>query len=185
MPPLSELGTEYTTFPVHFGGDGGYEVRVIAVADDTDVTVPSFSTSLTLNMGEFHVIDNTVTRRGFQISCSKPCQVAQYLRALPAGGDTGLAMGSFLAMLIPDERSSDHLIFTVPTMSSASLAMKAAITIIIDTFPMTGLFLNGISLADLNWQPAEDSSNWAATVEVQVGFYQLHSIQSSERLVVT
>lgn len=181
MPALNELGTEYTTFSVHFGGDGGYEVRVIAIADDTDVTVPAFSTSLTLDTGKFHVIDNPVTRLGFRVSCSKPCQVVQYLRSIPAGGDTGFHMATFMAVLVPDEQSSNHLVFTVPRMIESSSDMKAAISIIINTFPVTDLYLNETSLADLNWQPVEDSINWFATMEIETGFYQLFSSDSSER----
>lgn len=182
MPTLSQLGTEYTTFPVHLGGDGGYEVRVIAVANDTDVTVPAVSTSLTLNMQEFHVINNTVTRLGIRVLCSKPCMVVQYAQNLPAGGDTGLPMAAFLAALIPDERASNSLIFTVPTMyDHPSFTMDAAISIIINNFPVTGLYLNEASLVDLNWQPVEDSSNWFATVEVDSGFYQLYSTDTSDR----
>lgn len=182
MPALSELGTEYTSFPLHYGGDdGGYEVRVIAVEDDTDVTVPAFSVSLTLNVGEFYTINNTLTRAGFRISCSKPCQAVQYVQTLPPGGPTDMPMATFLAVLTPDGQSSNSLIFTVPRMMNSSSDMVAAVSIITNTFPVTGLYLNETSLADLDWQPVEDSTNWFATVEIETGFYQMFSVESSER----
>lgn len=182
MPALSELGTDYTSFPVHFGGDGGYEVRVIAVADNTDITVPAFSTSLTLNMGEFHVIENNVTRQGFKISCNQPCLVVQYMRGLPSGGPSGLHMSSFLAVLIPEDRATSSLIFTVPRLiNHSTFAMAAAISIITNTYPGTGLYLNDLSLANLDWQPVEAASNWFATVEIDAGFHELFSTVASER----
>lgn len=181
MPTMSDLGTEYTSFPVQFGGSGGYEVRVIAVADDTVVTIPAVSTSLTLDMGEFHSIDNSVTMFGFVISCSKPCMGVQYVRSLPQGGDSALPMRPFQAVLIPSEGFSNNLIFTVPRMFDYSGETVAAISIIINTFPVTGLYLNETSLADLNWQSVEESSNWFATVEIDAGFYQLYSTDTSER----
>jgi hypothetical protein len=181
MPAMYELGTEHTSFPLHFGGEGGYYVRVIAVVDDTDVTVPAFATSLTLNMGEFHVINNGVTELGLKMSCSKPCMAVQYVPSLPAGGDTGLRMNAFLVVLTPDEKSSNNLIFTVPYMMYDEPSFRAAISIIVNVFPVTGLYLNDTNLADLNWQPVEDSGNWFATVEVGYGFYHLYTTAPSER----
>jgi hypothetical protein len=183
MPSMDQLGTEYTSFSIHFGGEGGYEVRAIAVEDDTVVTVPAFSTSLTLNMGEFHLIDNTVTGLGFKVSCSKPCMAVQYVPSLPAGGDTGEAIGAFLAVLTPDERSSTNLIFTVPSMMNDEPDFMAAISLIVNTIPVTGLYLNDTSLVDLDWQPVEDSPNCFSTVEVGYGFDHLFTTYPSERQV--
>ena len=180
MPSMDQLGMEYTTFTIHFGGEGGYESRVIAVEDDTAVS-PSFSTSVTLNMGEFHFIDNTRTGLAFKISCSKPCLAVQYVQTLPAGGDTGEAMGAFLAVLTHDERSSANLIFTVPSMMNDEPDFMAAISLIVNTIPVTGLYLNDTSLVDLDWQPVEDSPNCFSTVEVGYGFYHLFSTSPSER----
>jgi hypothetical protein len=180
MPNMEELGTRYTSFPIHFGGEGGYEVRTIAVENDTDVTVPAFSTSETLNMGEFHTADNTVTELGFTIHCSKPCMVVQYMRNLPMGGNTDTYMSMFLTVLTPDDNLSNNLVFTVPTWIGSADGM-GALSIIVDTYPVTGLHLNDTSLADLDWQPLEDSTNWVATLEIEHGFYQMYSSVSSER----
>ncbi len=178
---MDELGTEYTSFSIHFGGEGGYEVRVIAIEDGTDVTVPAFSTSLTLNMGEFHVIDNPTTVFAFKMTCSKPCMAVQYVRSLPAGGNTGEHMGAFKAVLTPDERASNNLIFTVPLMMTHQPDVKAAISIIVNTNPVTGLYLNDTSLADLDWQPVDDSSNWFATVDIEYGLCHIYTTEPSER----
>lgn len=180
MPTTSQLGTEYNTFPLHFGGDGGYEIRIIAVADNTDVTVPAFSTSLTLHIGEFHVVDNTLTRLGFKVLCSQPCMVAQNVRALPAD-NAGHRMAGFLAVLIPEERATGNLIFASPRNLDHAFDHRGAISIITNTYPGTGLHLNDTSLADLNWQPVNSSSSWFSSVEIDSGFYHLYSTQALER----
>ena len=181
MTNLNDLGTEYTTFPIHFGGNGGYGVKVIATEDNTDVSIPAFSADVTLDMGEFYEVDNTVTVFGFRVSCSKPCMVVQYVRALPSGGNTGLAMPAFLAVLAPDQEASNNLIFTVPSLIDFSSTSRAAISIIMNTNPVTGLYLNTTSLNNLNWMATEDSTKWYATVEIPAGFYQLYSTEPSER----
>jgi hypothetical protein len=107
--------------------------------------------------------------------------VVQYVRCLPAGGDTGEAIGAFLAVLTPEERSSTNLIFTVPNMMNGHSRFMAAISLIVNTFPVTGLYLNETSLANLDWQPVEDSSNWFSTVEIGYGFYHLFTTSPSER----
>jgi hypothetical protein len=132
-------------------------------------------------MGEFHLVDNTVTVFGFKITCSKPCMAVQYVRSLPAGGDTGEQMAAFLAVLTPDERASNNLIFTVPSMIDHSSTFYGALSIIVNTYPVTGLHLNDTSLADLNWQPVEDTPHCFATMRIQSGFYHLYSILSTER----
>ena len=131
-------------------------------------------------MGEFHLVDNTVTVFGFKITCSKPCMAVQYVRSLPAGGDTGEHMTAFLAVLTPDERASNNLIFTLPRKIDYDSTV-GAISIIVNTYPVTGLHLNDTSLADLNWQPVEDSPNWFATMDITYGFYHLYSTLSTER----
>ena len=181
MPDMEYLGTEYTTFPIHYGGDGGYEVRVVAVTNDTHVTIPAYSLSSDLDMGQFLSVNNTITAFGFHISCSKPCMAVQYMRNLPASGE-GIEMSTFLAVLTPDDRASNDMIFTLPSMIDyESGVMHGAISIIINTYPVTGLYLNDTSLNDLNWQSVSDSSMWYATTEVESGFYSLYSSEPSER----
>ena len=182
MPGLDELGTEYTSFPIHFGGDdGGYELRIIAVENNTDVSVPAFSADLTLNAGKYYVVDNQVTRFAFKVFCSKPCMVVQYARALPPGGSTDIAMGSFLAVLTPDEGASNNLIFTVPSVINDPSGIDGAISVIMNTFPVTGLHLNDTSLADLNWQLVENTTTCYATLSIGEGFYHLYSTEPSEK----
>jgi len=177
---MDDLATEYTTFPIYHGGDGGYEVRVIAVADDTHVTIPAFSLSSDLDTGEFFLVDNAITTFGFYIACSKPCMTVQYMRTLRFS--EGVPMSSFLAVLTPDERASNDMIFTFPTMIDyTTQSIKGAISIVINTYPVTGLHLNDTSLADLDWQPADGSPNWYAAMEVESGFYSLYSSVPSER----
>ena len=184
MPSLFEIGTDYTTFPLHYGGDGGYEVRVIAVANGTGVVIPEFSVDVTLNMGEFYEVDNTQTMFGFHVSCSLPCMAVQYVRTLPEDSTAGiLAMHPFLAALIPAHRGTDDLIFTVPTMAQHSPGMRAAMSITVNAFPVTGLYLNGTSLADQDWQPVDGSQHSYATVELEdaAGFYRLYTIEPAEK----
>ena len=181
MPISDELGTEYTSFPIHFGADdGGYQIRIIAADNNTDVSIPAFSADFSLNMGEYYLVDNQETRFGFKVFCSKPCMVVQYLRSLPEGGSTDYAMGSFLAVLTPDEGASNNLIFTVPSVINEG-DVEGAISIIMDTFPVTGLHLNDTSLADLNWKLVEDNTTCYATMEIGEGFYHLYSTEPSER----
>ena len=182
MPMLDELGTEYTSFPIHFGDDtGGYEIRVIAVEDDTSVSVPAFSAGFSLNMGQYYAIDNQVTRFGFKVYCSKPCMVVQYARSLASGGSTGSAMGSFLAVLTPDEGASNNLIFAVPSVIDDNCGVDGAISVIMNTFPVTGLHLNDTSLTGLNWQLVDNSTTCYATMGIGAGFYHLYSNEPSER----
>ena len=181
MPTLDELGTEYTAFPLHFGGDGGYEIRVIAVENNTAASVPEFSADFNLNAGEYYVIDNVVTWFGFKVFCSKPCMVVQYVRSLPQGGSSDTYMGSFTAVLVPDDRASNSLIFTVPTVLDMDDVTMGAISVIMNTFPVTGLHLNDSSLAELAWQLVENSTNCYATLRVERELYHLYSTEPSER----
>lgn len=181
MPSMRELGKEYISFPILFGGDGGYEIRVIAVQDDTIVTVPTFDVSKTLNMGEFHLIDNPVTNLGFIISCSKPCMTVQYVRSLPEGFTE--TMRAFMAVLVPQELSCNDLIFTIPRSIDFTVRELGAISIITNTFPASGLHLNDTSLAELDWQPIENSLNWFASVGIEAGFHHLYSTDQWERSV--
>lgn len=182
MPTMSELGTEYLSFPAHFGGNGGYLVRIIAVEDNTQVTVPSFSTILNLDQGEFHVVDNRVTKFAFNVSCSKPCMVVQFLRSLWAGGETDRHMQPFMSMLIPDDSSSNSLIFTVPSQIETHPSTRCVIAIITNTFPPTrNLYLNDTYLSYLDWVLMEDSASWYATFEIEAGSYQLYSNDLLER----
>lgn len=180
MPRMDQLGTEYTSFPPHFGGDGGYEVRIIAAHDDTDVTVPAFQTSLTLDSGDFHVIDNPETGAALWMTCSKPCMAVQYLRSLPQGGQADEYLAAFLAVLTPDVMSSSDLVFTVPRTRDNPY-FRAGLSLIVNTFPITDLFLNDTSLADLDWQSVEGSGNWFATLEIEHGLYRLYSSVPTER----
>ena len=181
-PSLDHLSSQYTSFPVHFGdSDGGYEVRVLAVRDDTYVTIPVFSINITLNRGEFHMVDNADTRLGFKISCSKPCMAVQYMRSLGYGGTDYVRMGPFLAVLTGDTRAANSFIFTAPSMIDSSSTMHGAISVITDTFPGTGLHLNDDSLQDLEWEQVEDSTNWYATMAIEGQFFQLYSTEASER----
>ena len=185
MPGLDELGTEYTSFPIYFGADsGGYEIRIIAVENNTDVSVPAFSADFSLNTGDYYVVDNQVTRYGFKVLCSKPCMVVQYVRSLPAGGSTDAPMGTFMAALTPDEGASNNLIFTVPHIMLEPSA-DAAMSIIMNTFPVTGLHLNDTSLANLTWQLVENTTSCYATFAIDLGFYHLYSNEPSEKWVQT
>ena len=151
------------------------------MANDTNVTIPEHSLSLDLDMGEFLSVDNTITEFAFHISCSKPCMAVQYMRNLPASGE-GIEMSAFLAVLAPDESAGNDMIFTLPSMIDADFGdMKAALSVVINTYPVTGLHLNGTSLNDLDWQPVDDSPNWYATTEIESGFYSLYSNIPSER----
>ena len=174
MPSVAELGLQYTSFPIHFGGNGGYEVRVIAVEDDTQVSIPALSIDSTLNLAEFLESDNTATRFAFGVSCSKPCLAVQYMRNLPKSGD--FYMSGFMAVLTPEETTLCNSIFTVPTMIDDS-DVRGAISIITSVSP-SGLLLNGNSLVGWDWQPV--STKWYATDEIGPGFYQLQSTNPAE-----
>ena len=182
MPSKDELGTEYTTFPIHFGDDtGGYEIRVIATENNTQVSVPAFSLDVSLNATGYYHLENTVTRFAFKVFCSKPCMVAQICRSLPSGGSTGIRMGSFLVVVTPDEGASNNLIFKVPSIINDPDGIEGAISIIMNTFPVTGLHLNDTSLSDLTWQLVENFTNCYATLPIGDGFYHLYSNEPSER----
>lgn len=84
-------------------------------------------------------------------------------------------------VLIPEERSSHSLIFTVPRKIDFSADMVAAISIVTNTFAVTGLYLNDTSLDDLDWQPIEDSLNWFSSFEIGAGFHQLYTVETEER----
>ena len=182
MPSRDELGTEYTTFPIHFGDDtGGYEIRVVATEDNTTISVPTFSLEVSRHAGEDYHFGNSATRFAFKVFCSKPCMVAQFCRSLPSGGSTGLPMGSFLVMVTPDEGASNNLIFKVPSIINDPGGVDGAISIITNTSPVTGLHLNDTSLTDLTWQLVENTTNSYATLQIGDGFYQLYSTEPSER----
>ena len=183
MPSADELGTEYTSFPIHFGeDDGGYEIRIIAAYNNTDVSVPVFNIDIRLNNpGDYHVVDNQVTRFGFKMFCSKPCMVAQYARSLSWGGSESTGMGSFMAVLTPDEGVSNSLIFTVPNIINHGDTVDGAISIVMNTYPVTGLYLNETSLASLSWQLVENSTGCYASRSIDEGFYRLYSTEPSER----
>ena len=166
MPSVSELGLQHTSFPIYFGGAGGYEVRVIAAEDNTGVSIPALSIDSTLNLGEFLVADNTATRFAFEVSCTKPCLAVQYMRNLP---QSETKMSAFMAVLTPDETKLCSSIFTVPTMVADS-DVTAAISIITNE-PTSGLLLNGNSLTGWDWQPV--STKWYATNTIGPGFHEL------------
>ena len=183
MPTVDELGTEYTSFPIHFGADdGGYEIRIIAADNNTDVSVPVFNIEIRLsNPGDYHVVDNQVTRFGFKMFCSKPCVVAQYTRSLPSGGSTNTVMGSFMAVLTPDGGASNSLIFTVPKTINHDDGVDGAISIVMNKYPVTGLHLNETNLAALSWQLVENSTGCYASMSIDEGFYRLYTNEPSER----
>ena len=183
MPSVDELGTEYTSFPIHFGDDdGGYEIRIIAADNSTDVSVPVFNIDIRLNNpGDYHVVDNQVTRFAFKMFCSKPCMVVQYTRSLSWGGSESTGMGSFMGVLTPDEGASNSLIFTVPNAINHADGLDGAISIVMNTYPVTGLHLNETSLAGLSWQLVENSTGCYATRSIDEGFYRLYSTEPSER----
>ena len=187
MPSVDELGIEYTSFPIHFGDDnGGYEVRIIAANNNTDVSVPVFDIDISLsNPGDYHVVDNRVTRFAYKMFCSKPCMVVQITRSLSSGGSENTEMGSFMAVLTPDEQASNSLIFTVPNMINHAEGVDGAISIVMNTYPVTGLHLNETSLAGLSWQLVENSTGCYASMSIDEGFYRLYSNESSERWVQT
>lgn len=102
-------------------------------------------------------------------------------KKFPAGGGTGLPMSAFLAVLVPEDRSANSLVFTVSTMMNYSSEVYAAISLVVNTFPMTGLYLNDQNLVDLDWQPVVHSHNWFATLEIESGVYNLYSTEVLER----
>ena len=115
MPAVGELGLQHTSFPIYFGAAvGGYEVRVIGAEDNTVVTIPALTIDSTINLGEFLVADTTSTRFAFEVSCSKPCLVVQYMRNLQEGD--GSHMSGYMSVLTADETKLTSAIFTVPTM---------------------------------------------------------------------
>ena len=157
-------------------------VRIIAAENNTDVSVPAFNIDIRLsNLGDYHLVDNQVTRFGFKMFCSKPCMVVQYTRSLSWGGSVSTGMGSFMAVLTPDEGASNSLIFTVPNVINHADGVDGAISIVMNTHPVTGLHLNETSLAGLNWQLVENSTGCCAAVSIDEGFYRLYSNEPSER----
>ena len=186
MPSVADLGYFYTSFPIAYGeSEGGYELRVIAVVDNTDVSIPVYIVDTTLqNKGDYYVLYNIITNYAFTLSCSQPCLVVQYARELEVGGDHWETMSSFQAVLTPDTKAATNLIFTVPSSIDhvySSLPTRASISMIVTYYPVVGLHLNDTNLADLDWQRVDDSWNSYATMEIGRGFYCLYSTVSSER----
>lgn len=180
MPKLSELGLEYVSFPLAFGDTAyGYVIRVLAVADDTDISIPEAGISTTLMMGDFNEIDNVPTNGGYVVTCSKPCMVVQYIKTLPPG-DTLRAISSFMTVLTPSEQMTNNLVFTTPEVSSLGSYTTTAVSLLVNTYPIRGLQLNGTKLEYLDWKPVEHAQMWCATVVIQPGFYQLLSYEENE-----
>ena len=72
MPSTGELGTMHTTFPILFGpDDNGYVVRVVAVSDDTTVTIASLGVSEVVNAGHYYELEHRVNKEALKVSGSK------------------------------------------------------------------------------------------------------------------
>ena len=59
MPNTAELGTSFTTFPLIFGpDDSGSVLRVMAVTDDTVITIDSLGVSESVNAGDYYELEH-------------------------------------------------------------------------------------------------------------------------------
>jgi hypothetical protein len=110
MPPISELGTTYFVPPI--GGiptGAGYNLRIVATDANTQVTTSITALGFVninrvLNRGEY--VELYITRSNIlgQVTCSKPCLVAQYNRGVfgyPSGVSKISNTSPYMTVLTP------------------------------------------------------------------------------------
>ena len=179
MPTLSELGANYSSFPLAFGDEyGGYEVRVIGVSKETAVYFSTGKTSI-LDMGEVLTEESAYTRESISVKCSNECLAVQYIKVLQ-DDSTSRELGNFMVVLTPDTQFSGNVAFATPSYSSFSSKITA-ISLVVDHYPVTTIYLNGVSLSYLDWHSVDESSNWHAFVQIAPGDYTLISLKPFER----
>ena len=139
----------------------GFSLSVVATEDGT--TVESDGEMQTLDQGETAVFEYPYLERSVLVYCSRKCLVAQYGKVIQ--GHSGLIMQNIL----PEHEFSTSAYFTAldasPT-SFLSLVAKGESTV-------DGLYLNGDSLSNLTWTPANGYST--AEVAISNGVYELES----------
>lgn len=180
VPTVDEIGSRYTTFPLGIGSwDNGYLVKIISAAANTRVEIPEFGFIRTLEMGEFATIDYLLTFYAFEVICSNPCYVYQMGRSnYKAGGKTFGWMGGFLAPLTPQELYTNDILFTTPYLDLSSQAM---LSIVVSSYPVTGLYLDEENLEDLVWLAGDDDKHAVAALPLDANrarrLYTTHPTQ--------
>lgn len=176
MPPVEELGTDYTSFPLAYGADStGYLIRVIGVADDTDVWIAGLSLYDTIHAGDVLEVEYPSSRGGTRIHCSIPCLAAQYAIRNNNPGDVQLGLSSFMVVLTPDEKYTNDVIFKTPYFLDVT-SSSGALSITADFLPgPEELFLDATSLDFLSWATADGGNVWFAYIDLELGLHHLHS----------
>ena len=116
MPVVENLGTRYISHTLNYKGfSGPTRVRVVAISNDTEVTVAGLVRPIDYAGG---VSQYTVdSGENFAVECDKPCLVAQIS---VYNLDSEITDGSAVAMatLIPTDKFANDVIFVKPDVGN-------------------------------------------------------------------
>ena len=123
--------------------------------------------------------DYDTTDGATRITCSNPCLAAQYVKRNIAGGSTAES-GAYMATLTPDTAFASDVHFSVPPLSGESSALTS-LSVVVNSYPVDYLYLNGDSLESLAWLEIQAGGRWYATVDITTQDNNLYSTSGDGR----
>lgn len=180
MPRAQDVGTTFSTAPLHFGWQGGYGMRVLSIADGTTINVPAVGQEVNLDAGEFLEFVIPANSQGALITCSQPCIAAQFANQAFEGSSPGERhMNPFMLILTPVEHYSVDVVFSTPSFETSTLM---AMSIIVDFYPVEDLYLDEVSLEDLEWQPTVGSTDsYHVSLSLEPGQHTLYTLDPDHK----
>ena len=164
IPDVQSLGQQYVVPHIanEYGSPPGFTVCVVATEDGTAVECDG--DMQTVNQGETAVFEYPYLDRSVFVTCSSECLVTQYAKSVSAQS------GLFMQHILPDHDFSTSAYFTTLDVYPSSFLSL----VVTGEAPVDGLYLNGESLSDLAWNPANGYST--AVKAISNGTYELDSV---------
>ena len=146
VPPVDRLGRQFTIAPF-VERDTGYIFRIVAVRDETNVSISSsVSGVFSMNAGQFYEGDVNDTNITFIIT-NKPVLVVQFAKGFTSDGKYG---DPFMMVIPPREQYVNSVSFASFNMSQYEI-YNNYLNIITSCDRLSGIIFNGDKFEDITW----------------------------------
>ena len=164
IPPVATLGTQYVIPNLLTQDEPAPGFSFTVVATENDTAIVSEGRLWFNDEGETLIVDHASRASPVFLTCSKPCLVTQYSKHIPNQS------GMFMYTVLPETDFATFMYFT--TLDAYPTSYLSLV--LMGENPGENLYLNGESLASLEWTPF----NGYATAELSIpeGVYELESI---------
>ena len=166
MPPVDRLGRQFTIAPFA-ERDTGYIFRIVAVRDETNVSISSsVSGVFSLNAGQFYegdVNDTNIT----SVITNKPVLVVQFAKGFTSDGKYG---DPLMMVIPPREQYVNSVSFASFNMSKYEV-YNNYLNIITSCDHLAGIIFNGDKIEDITWYDIlEESDGEQCVARLEVDF---------------